>query len=792
MENQNLNEAEKLYEAADNKFDMKAYEEAIELISKAISLYPEYVRAYNLRGLSKKRLKDFSGAMDDYDTSIKLDKTNFTGYLYRAYLKDDLKDYHGALADYDTALLIKPDSTKAYYFRGRLKFYNLSDDLGAIEDYTKAIILDQTDDSFYYERGFANHYLEKYQEAVSDFDKAIDLNSSDGSYLNGRGLSKHELADYRGAIDDYTIAIRLQEDEWKYYFNRGLTRIETEDYKEAIADFTVVVENEFPENPDSYSIRASLRIKLEDFEGAIQDYDYARYLNPDDAEIYYRIGLAKSLNNSDYFEIFYEFTEAIERDPDNPLFYYRRAFTALKANRYEESLKDFNKALDLKPDESEWFILRASVKYYLHDYQGAYEDWEISAKMGNSKASKYIEAYRQEQGILSQKAMDTSSQHNLNFPNLEQPEKTLKDKSKSLPDLLKWFRSNRSLLIIFMSGMVLLYFGSKYLTQKRPAGIEQKSEPSSSGRYIVNSTRAYFYDSPDPGTIRKGYVLQGDEIDVVETVDGFGYSSYTSSSGKVTSGWLKLEDMQKLSNLKPWHTAVSKVSEDVSTGDGANVTELKIGNFSWPIIGFSDPAKANQMNDYLIGSILGDEYNRGNLKLLLEKRNKEVAVSYRGLTSLSYEIIFNNAQILSINITSCSTGNRENCETTQYNFDMKTGLNFGIDQIIKPSKIFDIKEMIIFEIPERLEESKKKMQRNGAWIPEYEIALRDECQKAESDFFPDQLLISKEGITFICGVYPYSLADMAYYPLDEYFYSWKTLKPFLLESGPVSTLLNAL
>ena len=60
-------EAEILYEQADKNFDDDNYDLAIELLTKAISIYPKYVRAFNLRGLTNQNKKNFTEAMTDFN-----------------------------------------------------------------------------------------------------------------------------------------------------------------------------------------------------------------------------------------------------------------------------------------------------------------------------------------------------------------------------------------------------------------------------------------------------------------------------------------------------------------------------------------------------------------------------------------------------------------------------------------------------------------------------------------------------------------------------------------------------
>ncbi len=69
-----------------------------------------------------------------------------------------LKDYVGAIDDYNKAIELYPNYAIAYYNRGGAK-YDLQDYAGAIEDYNKAIELDPKCKHFYYFRGLAKKHL---------------------------------------------------------------------------------------------------------------------------------------------------------------------------------------------------------------------------------------------------------------------------------------------------------------------------------------------------------------------------------------------------------------------------------------------------------------------------------------------------------------------------------------------------------------------------------------------------------------------------------------------------------
>jgi len=58
-------------------------------------------------------------------------------YINRGIAKNDLKDYRGAIQDYNKAIEINPKIAQVYYFRGLAKIY-LGDENGGCLDFSKA------------------------------------------------------------------------------------------------------------------------------------------------------------------------------------------------------------------------------------------------------------------------------------------------------------------------------------------------------------------------------------------------------------------------------------------------------------------------------------------------------------------------------------------------------------------------------------------------------------------------------------------------------------------------------
>ena len=84
------------------------------LTSAAVMLsVPQRARAesaefYYKRGNKKYEVRDYSGAISDYNKAIKINPKDPLGYVLRGRLKWYLKDYKGALKDLDKAIKLDP------------------------------------------------------------------------------------------------------------------------------------------------------------------------------------------------------------------------------------------------------------------------------------------------------------------------------------------------------------------------------------------------------------------------------------------------------------------------------------------------------------------------------------------------------------------------------------------------------------------------------------------------------------------------------------------------------------
>ncbi|WP_336071011.1 tetratricopeptide repeat protein [Mesoflavibacter sp. CH_XMU1404-2] len=135
---------------------------------------------YFKNGVEKSNLKDYDGAIKDFNKATKACPNYAIPYYNRAFVKMHIKDYSGAILDFNKAVELNPKNVMDYYFvnsfhnRGRAKLY-LKDYKGAITDFTKAIVEKPKFSSAFYNRGICKIKLNQKTDGELDLAKAKEL-----------------------------------------------------------------------------------------------------------------------------------------------------------------------------------------------------------------------------------------------------------------------------------------------------------------------------------------------------------------------------------------------------------------------------------------------------------------------------------------------------------------------------------------------------------------------------------------------------------------------------------------
>ncbi len=151
------------------------FDKAKIYLDRAIELQGDLTKAYFERALLFKQIGKKEEALKDYDTIIKMKgDTYMEAFSNRGLTKKMMGDYGGALADLNQAIEKFPQNAELRKNRGNLHLlFGLH--RKAIDDYTEAINLDKNYAKAYYNRALTFFLIYDKISGCEDLDKSINL-----------------------------------------------------------------------------------------------------------------------------------------------------------------------------------------------------------------------------------------------------------------------------------------------------------------------------------------------------------------------------------------------------------------------------------------------------------------------------------------------------------------------------------------------------------------------------------------------------------------------------------------
>jgi tetratricopeptide (TPR) repeat protein len=130
-----------------------------------------------------------------------------------------------------------------------------------------------------------------------------------------------------------------------------------------------------------YLERAQQRFEAGYFEGALDDYNQAAEMAPDNFEILFARGLTKEkLKN--YEGALSDYTKAITLKEDYPKAWLSRGNVLMKLEKYDEAIEDYNVALVYEADYPFAFYNRGMAKVKLKKNAEACSDFKRAEELG--------------------------------------------------------------------------------------------------------------------------------------------------------------------------------------------------------------------------------------------------------------------------------------------------------------------------------------------------------------------------------------------------------------------------
>lgn len=335
-------------EKATQKLSAGVSDEEIQIHLDAIERKPDDDSSYNGLGNVYYRKGAYEKAIEYFQQAIRRNRNISTYYLNLADAYSRLKRWDDAISNYNVGISMNDKDDWGFYGLANALMAKDNPDK-AIENYLKAIQI--RPQLIYYDHiGDAYRALNYLGKAVDYYKQALGLRANDVWAHNGLGLCFLSLKDYESAIKHFKQAVRHSSPKYSiYYFNLGVAHSNLGEHDKAIENY----EEALNLDPDDYKTLAGLgdsKVRKKQYEDAIKHFDKAISLNPepnpDDYEglgdAYRKLGKSK--------EAIENYKKALKINPKYDMGFNGMGLVFLSEGKNQEAADKFKQAIIINPN----------------------------------------------------------------------------------------------------------------------------------------------------------------------------------------------------------------------------------------------------------------------------------------------------------------------------------------------------------------------------------------------------------------------------------------------------------
>ena len=148
-------------------------------IKTALTPEQEAENTFNL-GLEFMMKKDFNTAIENFSKAITLNPNFDKAFINRGFAKFESKNFEASISDFNNAISIKPLSVDAFFGKAQ-SFYAMNKKDSCLTYLNKVTMVDETYSKAFYLSGQIKFETGDYKEAIAEYNNAI---SSKPDYAN--------------------------------------------------------------------------------------------------------------------------------------------------------------------------------------------------------------------------------------------------------------------------------------------------------------------------------------------------------------------------------------------------------------------------------------------------------------------------------------------------------------------------------------------------------------------------------------------------------------------------------
>lgn len=225
-----------------------------------------------------------------------------------------------------------------------------------------------------FDQALAFHRAGLLAEAEVQYRRVLEAYPKSFDCQHLLGVISFQRGNYAAAIEEIDAALKINSGIADAHFNRGNVLKKLKRLDEALESYDRAAELR-PDDPLILNSRGSVLRELNQFADALDDFDAAIGLKPDFTEAFNNRGnTLKDLER--HTEALADYDKAIALKPDNADAYNNRGNLHKDLEQFEQALADYDKAIALKPDYAEAIYNRGTTLFELRRLDEALADFD--------------------------------------------------------------------------------------------------------------------------------------------------------------------------------------------------------------------------------------------------------------------------------------------------------------------------------------------------------------------------------------------------------------------------------
>lgn len=309
-------------------------EKALADFNQVLASAPKNARCYADRALVLMRLGKIDDAVSDAKRAVELDPANQSNHVKLATVYGVAQKYKEATAEWTAIIAAEPQNAAAYAGRANAE-YSDGQSKAAFDDLEKSLQIHPSGQA-YFNRGVLRRLQHNTPAAIEDFTSAIKLEPTQTAFLAERAKAYKDAGDLKSAMKDYAEIDKVANAASKdVLLDRSAAEIDAGKFRQAADDLAKVVQH----NQNDMSLRlkhAETCVRAQQYSNAVDEYNYL-----------------------------------IKSDPNNPMYYVKRALVFAKQNHSEDASRDLETALRLNSHYADAYFARAMMSADAGSYDAA-------------------------------------------------------------------------------------------------------------------------------------------------------------------------------------------------------------------------------------------------------------------------------------------------------------------------------------------------------------------------------------------------------------------------------------